>query len=157
MEVSKELMQLFHPLSHKAYAYDSTRAYGNHRQVDLDDGYPSHATYNSRGACIFIQAIHSLTRDQNRRVAYLQYVGMLKEIVVVNCLGLGLVMFRCSWILANVHENTRTIWQDENGFWMVNFQRQLQPCVSCITKPILIFNVGGHSSNNIRKNPGPNH
>ncbi len=76
-------MQLFHPPSHKAYTYDNMWAYGNHCRVDLDDGYLSHSTYNSGGACIFIQAIHSLARNQNIIVAYLQYVGMLKEIVVL--------------------------------------------------------------------------
>jgi hypothetical protein len=30
MEVSKELVQLFHPPSRKAYTYNSMWAYGNH-------------------------------------------------------------------------------------------------------------------------------
>jgi hypothetical protein len=29
---------------------------------------------------------------------------------------------KCSWIPTNVCGNTRMVQQDENGFWMVNFQ-----------------------------------
>lgn len=77
--------------------------------MDLDEGYPSNATYDDKGARIFIEAIHSLTGDQNITVAYLQYVGMRTEMVARRCLGLGLVMLRCRWILANVDENRRMI------------------------------------------------
>ncbi len=103
VEVSKELMQLSHPPRCKAYTYDSMWAYGNHYQVDQEDGHPSHAMYDFGVACIFIQASHGLAWEQNIIIAYLQYVGVLKEIVVVNYLGLQLVLLKCSWILANVH------------------------------------------------------
>jgi hypothetical protein len=63
-------------------------AYGNHYRVDPKNGHPSHATYDYGVACIFIQASPSLVRDQNIKVAYSQYVGVLKEIVMVNYLGL---------------------------------------------------------------------
>jgi hypothetical protein len=74
-------------------------------------------------ACIFNQANHNSAQDQNIIVADLQYVGVLKEIVMANYLGVRLVLFKWSWILANVRGNTRTIQQDENGFWTMNFQR----------------------------------
>jgi hypothetical protein len=60
VEVSKELVQLFHPPSRKVHTYASMWAHGNHYQVDPEDGHPSHATYDF-GACIFIQASRSST------------------------------------------------------------------------------------------------
>ncbi len=95
VEVSQELVQLFPPPSCKAYTYNNMWEYGNHYRADLEDGHPSHATYDSRVACIFIQVSHSLVQDQNIIVADLQYVKMLKEIVVVNYSGLQLVLFKC--------------------------------------------------------------
>jgi hypothetical protein len=109
VEVSQELVQLSHSPSHKAYMYNNMWEYGDHYRVDPDDGHPSHATYNYGVACIFIQASCSSIQDQNIIVADLQYVGMLKEIVVVNYSGLQLILFKCSWILANVCGNTKTV------------------------------------------------
>jgi hypothetical protein len=62
---------------------------------------PTHLTYDSRVACIFKQASHSSTMDENMVMANLNYIGVLKEILVVDYSGLLLVLFRCSWIPAN--------------------------------------------------------
>jgi len=56
----------------------------NHYWVDLKDGHPSHAMYDFGVACIFIQESRNLVQDQNIIIAYLKYMGVLKEIVVVN-------------------------------------------------------------------------
>jgi hypothetical protein len=74
--------------------------YINHYRVDMELG-PMHLTYDYGVACIFRQASRSSTRDENMVMANLNYVGILKEILVVDYLGLLLVLFKGSWIPAN--------------------------------------------------------
>lgn len=68
--------------------------------VDLETR-PMHLTYDSGVACIFKQVSCSSMRDWNMVMANLNYVGVLKEILVVDYLSLQLVLFKCFWILAN--------------------------------------------------------
>jgi hypothetical protein len=49
----------------------------------------------------------------------LNYIGVLKEILVVDYASLPMVLFTCSWIPTNTPGNA-TIHQDEHGFWVVN-------------------------------------
>jgi hypothetical protein len=51
---------------------------------------------------MFKQASRSLVKDQNIVVANLQYVGVLKEILVVAYSNLCVVLFHCSWIPPNM-------------------------------------------------------
>jgi hypothetical protein len=167
MEVSKELVQLSHPPSHKAYTYDSMWAYGNHYWVDPYDGYPSHAMYNSRVACIFIQASHSLAWDPKHNSCIFTICGNVEgdccgELfgTLISYVHMFLDSSKCSW----KHKNNLTRWK-----WILDGQfPTLIPthggtlhvpcaCVSSITKPLLICNVGRHLLNNIRKNLSPNH
>jgi hypothetical protein len=74
-----------------------------------------HMTYDSGVACIFKQMSHSSTRDKNMAMANLNYIGVLKEIMVVDYLSLQLILFKCSQVLANTQGNA-TICQDEHGF-----------------------------------------
>lgn len=91
-------------------------AYGNHYRVDVET-WPWHVVYDSGVACIFRQVSCSSTQDQNFVMGNLAYVGVLKEILVVDYVGLPMVMFKCSWIPSNTQGNT-TIHQDEHGFWV---------------------------------------
>jgi len=97
---------------------------------------PTFLTYNVGIACIFNQASQSSMRDQNKIIANLNYVGVLKEILLVDYYGLCLVLFKCSWIPPNLHGNARTICQDEHRFWQVNFQWQLPPTMEPYVLPI---------------------
>jgi hypothetical protein len=126
IEVDANLVRLSHPPNHNAYIYNSMWAYGNHYQVDLET-WPTHLTYDLGVACIFKQESWSSMRDQNMVVAYLQYVGVLKEISMVAYSSLCVVSFCCFWNSPNMWGNARTICQDEHGFWLVNFARQLPP------------------------------
>jgi hypothetical protein len=73
-------------------------AYKNHYHVDMELG-PMHLTDDLGVACIFKQAGHSSTEDENMVMANLNYVSIFK--VVVDYSGLLLVLFRCSWIPTN--------------------------------------------------------
>jgi hypothetical protein len=96
-------------------------AYGNHFQVDLETTRPTHLAYDAGIACIFNQANQNSMRDQNKIIENLNYVGVLKEILLVDYSRLRLVLFNCSWIPPNLRGNARTICQDEHGFWQLNF------------------------------------
>jgi hypothetical protein len=87
-------MRLFHPPNHNAYIYNSMWAYGSHYWVDPEIG-PTHVTYDSSMACIFKQASRSSVKYQNMVVVDLQYVGVLKEILVVAYSSLRVVLFCC--------------------------------------------------------------
>ncbi len=84
----------------------------------------------------FNQTSQSSMWDQNKIIANLNYVGVLKEILLVDYYGLCLVLFKCSWIPPNLHGNARTICQDEHRFWQVNFQWQLPPTMEPYVLPI---------------------
>jgi hypothetical protein len=60
-------------------------------------------------------------------VADLQYVGILKEILVVTYSSLHACYFCCSWIPPNIWGSFSTICQDKHGFWLVNFANRLPP------------------------------
>ncbi len=87
-----------------------------------------HLTYDFGVACIFRQAKCSSTNHENMVMANSNYVGVLKEIFVMDYSQLLLVLFRCSWIPTNTRGNA-TIRQDEHGFWVVNFTCWLPPMV----------------------------
>lgn len=94
--IDEELLQLSCPPSWIAYTYFGTWAYGNHFWVDLETTRPTNLTYNARVACIFNQASQSSMRNQNRIVANLNYVGVLKEILLWIILGFV-------WFCSSVH------------------------------------------------------
>ncbi len=100
--------------------------YGNHFQVDPKTIRPTHLTKDVRVACIFHQASQSSMRDQNTIIANLNYVGLLKEILLVDYFGLCLVLFKCSWIPFNLCGNARTIVKMNMGFgkWSFNVDSQ---------------------------------
>ncbi len=99
-----------------------------------------HMTYDYRVACIFRQTSHTSTRDHNMVMVNLNYIGVLKEILVVDYSSLLLVLFKCSWIPTNTQGNV-TIHQDEHGFWVVNFVCLLPPIVELYVFPIAMSQV----------------
>jgi hypothetical protein len=131
------MVQLSRSPARNVYVYESMWAYQNHYRVDMEFG-PMHLTYDFGVACIFRQPSRSSTKDENMVMANLNYVNILK--VVVDYLGLLLVLFKCSWILANTQSNI-TIWQDEYGFWVVNFAHQLLPMVEPYVFPAIVNQV----------------
>jgi hypothetical protein len=84
--------------------------------VDPKTIRPTHLTKDVGVACIFHQASQSSMPDENRIIANLHYVGLLKEIVLVDYFGLHLVLFKCSWTPFNLCGNARTIVKMNMGF-----------------------------------------
>jgi hypothetical protein len=115
VEVDLDVLHFFGPPNHIAYTYKSMWAYGNHSQIDENEGHMAHATYDSGAACISNQGSWCFALDQNIIVANMHHVGVLKEIIVVLFGGLRLMVMRCSWILINTRGNV-TMKQDEYGW-----------------------------------------
>jgi hypothetical protein len=70
----------------------------------------------------------------------LKYIGVLKEILVVDYACLPMVLFTCSWIPTNTQGNA-TICQDEHGFWVVNLACRLPPMVKPYVFPTSMIQV----------------
>jgi hypothetical protein len=60
---------------------------------------------------------------------------------VVNYVRISISIFKCSWIPTNFCGNTKIVWQDENGLWMVNFQCWLPPMVEPYVFHVHVFQV----------------
>jgi hypothetical protein len=166
VEVSKKLVQLSHPPSHKAYTYDSTWPYGNHYQVDhyqrMDIHHMPH-TILGWHAYSFKQAVDQLETKNNNCI--FTRCGSVEGDYCGELFGTLISFVQFFWILINVCGNKRMVdkmkmdfgWSisnvDSHPWW--NPMCSLCMC-SCITKPLLICNFGRHLSNNIRKNLGPN-
>jgi hypothetical protein len=134
--VHEDIIQLSRPPTWRAYTYERMWAYANHYHVDIESRL-RYLTYGFGVACIFRQASCSSTWDQNFVMGNLNYVRVLKEILIVDYAGLPIVLFKCSWILANIRGNA-TIRHDEHGFWMVNLARQLSPIVEPYVFPTFV-------------------
>jgi hypothetical protein len=96
------MVRLSQPPAHNVY--ESMWVHENHYCVDMESR-PTHLTYDFGVACIFRQASHSSTKDENMVMENFNYVGVVKEIFVVDYSRLLLVLFKCSWILANTWGN----------------------------------------------------
>ncbi len=140
VELDLNIVQLLKPFAHNAYVYESMWAYGNHYHVDMELRPLMHLKYDYGVACIFRQVSRSSTKDHNMVMANLNYVGLLKEILIVDYFGLLLVLFKCSWIPTNTQGNA-TICQDEHGFWVVNFVHNLPLMVEPYVFPIVVSQV----------------
>jgi len=114
-------------------------AYCNHYHVDIESR-PQHLSYDSGVGCIFRQVSRSWTQDWNFVVGNLNYIGVLKEILVVDYAGLPMVLFTCSWIPTNTQGNA-TISQDEHGFWVVNLAHWLPPMAEPYVFPTFVIQV----------------
>jgi hypothetical protein len=126
--------------------YENMWVYGNHYHVDMELRPLMHLKHDYGVACIFRLMSCNSTKDYNMVMANLNYVGVLKEMLVLDCFGLLLVLFKCSWIPANTQGNA-TICQDEYGFWVVNFVHNLLPMVELYVFPIVVSQNKGTMGN----------
>ncbi len=70
----------------------------------------------------------------------LNYIGVLKEILVVDYAGLPMVLFTCSWIPTNTQGNA-TIRQNEHGFRVVTFAQRLPPMAKPYVFPTFVIQI----------------
>jgi hypothetical protein len=119
---NKDVMHLLMKPKSIALRYTKMKAYGNHYRVNEGDAETTMATYDFRVASIFQQpqATH-----QGTTLGSIQYVGVLKNIILLNYgpISLPMVFFKYDWV---THGSDRwgnpTYKQDEDGFLLANFR-----------------------------------
>jgi hypothetical protein len=102
--VDENIVWLSRPPTWKTYTYEKMWTYGNHYHANIESRL-WHLTSNYGVACIFKQVICSSTRYWNFVMGNLNYVGVLKQILVVDYASLPMVLFTCSWIPINTRGN----------------------------------------------------
>ena len=123
--------------------YNSMSAYGYHFRTDDEQG-KSHVSFDSGVAAIITQTCVSSRADRNPVEAALNYVGIIKDIVVVDYGIHKFTALKCSWIKPNLHGHP-TIRQDEHGFWCVKYAARQTPPVEPYVFPNQVQQVW-HSS-----------
>ncbi len=69
VEIDPNVLRFPYPPNYIAYTYKSMWAYGNHYQLDENEGCMVHATYDNGVAYIFNQGSWCFAQDQNIIVA----------------------------------------------------------------------------------------
>ena len=84
--------------------HTSMSAYGYHFRTDDEHG-KSHVSFDSGVAAIITQTCLSSRADRNPVEASLQYVGIIKDIVLVDYGIHKFTALKFSWIKPNLHGN----------------------------------------------------
>lgn len=140
VELDLNIIQLLQPFAHNAYVYENMWSYANHYHVDMELRPLMHLKYDYGVACIFKLVNCSSMKDHNMVMENLNYVGVLKEMLVVDYFNLQLILFKYSWIPTNTQGNA-TICQDEHEFWVVNFVHNLLPMGELYVFLIVVFQI----------------
>jgi hypothetical protein len=122
-EVHEDILGLVLPPSCEAKSYRSMYAYGNHirvrgAEVDL-------STCDSGVAATFSQSCRSSSSDKNHRIANVEYVGWVEEIIGADYGKFELLVLYCKWVQATWIGPRATMKRDEYGFTLVNIDRTI--------------------------------
>ena len=109
------------PPSDQAKLYRSMYAFGNH--VPVRSAQAQLTTTDFGAATTFRQLCRSDLKDTNPKVAELEYVGWVEEILSVDYGLFEVVVLYCNWVAANMKGDGATMKHDEYGFTTVNFER----------------------------------
>jgi hypothetical protein len=122
-QVAEDVLALVLPPSCDAKSYRSMYAYGNHirvRGAEMDL-----ATCDSGVAATFSQSCRASRKDQNHRLANVEYVGWVEEIIGVDYGKFELLVLYCKWVQATWIGPRATMKKDEYGFTLVKFDRTI--------------------------------
>lgn len=106
--------------SQRAMRYSRITAFGNHFRVD-DASTARLRSYNSGVASIFEMP------SENAQNLSVNYVGVLKDILLLDYGGLStqMILLRCDWVKAHDNRGNPTYTRDDAGFLVVNFRHTL--------------------------------
>ena len=107
--------------------YTSMWAHGYHFRADDEDGR-ANVSYDSGVAALITQECVSSRADRHPVEAALNYVGVIRDILLVDYGIHQYNVLKCSWIRPNL-EGPRTIRRDVNGFWSVKHGARQTPVV----------------------------
>jgi hypothetical protein len=117
--VSDDVRALLLPPPRDAKWYRSMYAYGNH--IRVRGAKADLSTCDSGVAAIFLQLCRSSSSDKNMRMANLEYVGWVEEIISVDYEKFEVVVLYCTWAQANRSGARVTMKSDEYGFALFKF------------------------------------
>jgi hypothetical protein len=137
--VDNDVKALMIPPSRDAKSYRSMYTYGNHirvrgAEVDL-------STCDSGVAATFSQSCRISTRDRNMRMANLEYIGWVDEILGVDYGAFELILLYCTWIHATTTEARATMKRDEYGFTLLKVDRVIPYSVDSFAIPLHVQQV----------------
>lgn len=126
-EIDEDLVKIATPPLRLALRFPRMWAYGNHFRTDNEQHSKRHSTYDSAIATIFTEPVRGDGVDNGVVEATLQYVGILKEILMVSFGALKVTLMRASWINMDNGDGVPSTVRDECGFFLVKHDRRLPP------------------------------
>ena len=127
VDIDEDLVRIAQPPLRLALRFSRMWAYGNHFRTDNEQHCRRHSTYDSAICTIFTETIGGGDEGDSAGLAEatLQYVGILKEILVVSFGALKITLMRASWIpMENGNESPNRT-RDQYGFFLVRHERRL--------------------------------
>ena len=122
LDIDEDLVRISQPPSRLALRFSRMWAYGNHYRTDNEQFRRRHSTYDSAICTIFTETVEG---GSGLAEATLQYVGILKDILVVSFGALKVTLMRASWIpMHNADESPNRL-RDQYGFFLVKQDRRL--------------------------------
>jgi hypothetical protein len=124
-EIDEDLVRIASPPSRLALRFSRMWAYGNHFRTDNEQHSRRHSTYDSAIATIFIEPARGGGAGGVVPEATLEYVGILKEILMVSFGALKVTLMRASWINMDNGDGAPNTVRDDCGFFLVKHDRRL--------------------------------
>ena len=104
-----------------AKSYWSMCTYGNHfciRAAEMDL-----TTCDSGVAATFSQSCCASIRDRNMKIADLEYIGWIDEILGIDYGNFKIILLYCTWVQVTTIGAKATMKQDEYGFTLLKVDR----------------------------------
>ena len=125
LDIDEDLVSIAQPPLRRALRFSRMWAYGNHYRTDNEQFSRRHSTYDSAICTIFMESVEGGDSDSSLAEATLQYVGILKDILVVSFGALKVTLMRASWIPMHNGDETPNRLRDQYGFFLVKQDRRL--------------------------------
>jgi hypothetical protein len=140
-DIDEDLVRIANPPSRLALRFSRMWAYGNHFRTDNEQHARRHSTYDSAIATIFTEHIRGGDANSVVVEATLQYVGILKEILMVSFGALKVNLMRASWINMDNGNGAPSTVRDECGFFLGNPERRLPALEAPYVSPSQVSQV----------------
>ena len=125
VDIDEDLVSIAQPPLSLALRFSRMWAYGNHYRTDNEQHCKRHSTYDSAICTIFTETAEGGEGGSGQAEATIQYVGILKEILMVTFGALKVTLMRASWIPMHSGNETPNRIRDQYGFFLVNQERRL--------------------------------
>jgi hypothetical protein len=138
-DASEDILALLLPPRREAKGYKAMYAYGN--PIRVRSAEVDMSTCDSGVAATFLQSCRSSSSDRNMRIANLEYVGWVDEIISVDYGKFEVVVLYCTWAQANKRGARATMKCDEYGFTLFRFDRLIPYSADSFAFPLHVQQV----------------